>query len=60
MGVYKNDLQFFIGTYWEFITYLKDIKSVDFDALKLCLNALLGNQPYIYLDYPDEPYFFST
>ncbi|WP_111309597.1 MBL fold metallo-hydrolase [Confluentibacter sediminis] len=58
--VCKNNLQFFISTQWEFTIYLKDIRSQDFHALKLCLHALLGNHSNRDLSFDDIKMIISN
>lgn len=50
---YKNNLQFFIGSKWEFTTYYKSIARSVYKALAECLNKKLNRQPASAIDIED-------
>ncbi|HMI07226.1 MAG TPA: MBL fold metallo-hydrolase [Flavobacterium sp.] len=47
---YKNNLQFFINTKWEFTTYFKSVSDIQYQKLQKSINAIIGQPESHILD----------
>jgi len=50
---YQNNFQVFVGSIWEFTTYVKEITDVQFRNLRISLNRILNRQDEHRITYQD-------